>query len=386
MKLKSYFTDSIQDAVEKARLELGPDAVLISSNRTGADLKDLGAYEVVFGLSPASTQPARPAAKAVPTQGSAAGTDPILYEIAELRKQIESFGQSITRSALTRTTELPRPELAQILNRLVTSGFSSEFAREVIGAVSERTQFSKERPRHSVRDHRDSFARDLLNAAVEEEIASRFEVEATLGAQPNGSTPVMFVGPPGTGKTSSLIKLALRYGLKGKRPMHLVSVDTLRVGGSEQLNTYARITGIGFQALTDVSALTGVLSSATDGRWTLIDTPGFSTADEGDIEDLARVVRDLPIEVHLVIPAYVSMTAAHRIFQRFTRLKPAKLLLTNIDAVEGTGNLIELAAKSGLPLSFFGTGQQVPEDIEQVSKTALLEELAPKGLSVSMAA
>ena len=386
MKLKSYFTDSIQDAVESARLELGPDAVLISSNRTGADLKDLGAYEVVFGLAAASAQPARSDAKSTSARPSTAGTDPVLHEIAELRKQIESFGHSITRSALTRTTEQLRPELAHILNRLVNSGFSPEFAHEIIDAVSERTQFSKERPRNILPDHRDLFARDLLNATVEEEIASRFEVRPSLGMETHESTPVMLVGPPGAGKTSSLIKLALQYGLKEKRSVQLVSVDTLRVGGSEQLNRYARITGIGFQALTDSLALRGALSSAVDGRRTLIDTPGFSAADEDDIEDLARAVRDLPIEVHLVIPAYISMAAAHRTFQRFARLKPAKLLLTNVDAVEGTAGLIELAAKSGLPLSFFGTGQQVPEDIEQVSKAALLEELAPKGLSASMAA
>jgi flagellar biosynthesis protein FlhF len=385
MKLKSYFTNSIQDAVNNAQRELGPDAVLISSNRTGADLKDLGAYEVVFGLAPASVQPARSEVKSTPAQPSVS-TDAVLHEIAELRKQIESFSHSITRSALTQTTEQLRPELAYILNRLVNRGFSSEFAHEVVAAVSETTQFAKERPRHALRDYRDPFTRDLLNATVEEEIASRFEVNSSLGVETHETTPVMVVGPPGAGKTSSLNKLALQHGLKGRRPVQLVSVDTLRVGGSEQLNTYARITGIGFQALNDSSGLPGALTSAPDKRWTLIDTPGFSAADEGDIEDLARALRDLSIEVHLVIPAYISMAAAHRIFERFTKLKPAKLLLTNVDAVERPGSLIELAAKSELPLSFFGTGQQVPEDIEQVDKAALLQELAPKGLSASMAA
>ena len=85
----------------------------------------------------------------------------------------------------------------------------------------------------------------------------------------------------------------------------------------------------------------------------MIDTPGFSAADEDDIEDLARAVRDLPIEVHLVIPAYISLAAAHRTFQRFARLKPAKLLLTNVDAVEGTAGLIELAVKSGTAALLF---------------------------------
>jgi flagellar biosynthesis protein FlhF len=386
MKLKSYFTDSIQDALEKARIELGPDAVLISSNRTGSDLKDLGSYEVVFGLPQSYTQLSRADSKLTPAQTSLASPDPVLRELAELRKQIESFGQSITRSTLTRTTEQFRPELAHILSRLVNNGFSPEFAHEVIEAVSQRTRFPKERSHHIIRDHRELFARDLLNAAVEEEIASRFEVKSSLGPASDEVTPVMFVGPPGGGKTSSLIKLGLQYGLKEKRSVQLLSLDTLRIAGAEQLSTYARITGIGFQALADPSTLSGALSITPDKRWTLIDTPGFSASDGDEIEDLARAVQDLPIEVYLVVPAYVSLVVAQRIFQRFAKLKPAKLLFTHVDAVEGTASLIELATKSGLPLSFFGTGQQVPEDIQQASKAALLEELRPKGLSVSVAA
>jgi flagellar biosynthesis protein FlhF len=386
MKLRSYFTDSIQDAVEKARLELGPDAVLINSNRTGSELKDLGSYEVVFGLAQSNTHSAGTDSKPGLGQIPLASTDPILRELAELRKQIESFGHSMTRSALTRTAEQLKPELAHTLSRLLNSGFSSEFAHDVVDAISQSPQFSKEQSRHMVRDRRDLFARDLLNAAVQEEIANRFDVKSSLGTEPHEGAPVMFVGPPGAGKTSSLIKLALQYAFKIKRPVQLLSVDTLRVGGAEQLNTYARITGIGFQTLADSSALPGALSTAPDGRCTLIDTPGFSTADEDEIEDLARTVRDLPIEIHLVVPAYTSSTVAQRIFERFSKLKPAKLLLTNVDAVEGTAGLIEFAAKSGLPLSFFGTGQQVPEDIEQVSKGALLERLALKELSFSVAA
>jgi flagellar biosynthesis protein FlhF len=386
MKLKSYFTDSIQDALEKARIELGPDAVLISSNRTGTDLKGLGSYEVVFGVPPTNTQRSPADSRLTSAPGSPTVADPVLRELAELRKQIESFGQSMTRSALTRTTEQLRPELAHRLSRLVSRGFSSQFAHDVIEAVSGRTQYPKEQSHRMIRDHGELFARDLLNAAVEEEIASRFEVKSSLGPDPDTATAVMFVGPPGAGKTSSLIKLGLRCGLKEKRLVNLLSLDTLRIGGSEQLSTYARITGIGFQALADSSILRGAISTASDKRWTLIDTPGFSAAEEDQLEDLARAVQDLPIEAHLVVPAYVSLAIAQRIFERFAKLKPAKLLLTHVDAVEGTGGLIELAAKSGLPLSFFGTGQQVPEDIEQVNKAALLQELVPKELSISMAA
>ncbi len=386
MKLKSYFTDSIQDALEKARIELGPDAVLISSDRTGKDLRDLGSYEVVFGLPQASTQPSRIDSRPASVQTSQASTDLVLRELVELRKQIELLGQSPTRFGLTRPTEQLKPELAHLLNRLVNSGFSSDFAHGIVEAVSQRTTFSKERSHDLIRDHRELFARDLLNATVEEEIASRFDVKSSLGSEGEKPTSVMFVGPPGTGKTTSLIKLALRYGFKERQSVHLLSLDSLRIGGSEQLSAYARITGLGFQALADSSILMGALSITHKRRWTFIDTPGFSAADDDEIEDLAKTVENLPIEVHLVVPAYMSLAVAQKVFQRFARLKPQKLLLTHADAEEGTARLIELAAKSGLPLSFLGTGQQVPEDIKPANKAALLEELAPKERSISMAA
>ncbi|MBV8865661.1 MAG: hypothetical protein JO210_09740, partial [Acidobacteriaceae bacterium] len=234
-------------------------------------------------------------------------------------------------------------------------------------------------------DHHDLFARDLLYAVLDEEIASRFEVSPSLGQKDEMGT-VMFVGPPGAGKTTSLVKLGLQYGLKARRPLHLISLDTLRVCGCEQLETYARISGSTFKPLPDAFALEAAISELTGRGLTQIDTPGFSKADEAEMEELARFVCKLPVEVHLVLPAHCSFSVAKHIWNRFAIFEPAKLILTHADALEGPAPLIEFAIGSGLPLSFIGTGQQVPEDIRKADKAGLLAELMPRGRAISMAA
>ena len=383
MRLKSYFADSVQEAMNKARLELGPDAMLVNSRRTGEDLRDLGSYEVVFGLSQESASGA--AHGPAPAHSPAAGQDLILRELAELRKQVESFGQSVARTSLTRATEQFTPELAHVYGRLLDSGFSAELSQELTEAVAHRTRSQADRSHRMIRDHRDLFARDLLHAVLDEEIASRFEVSPSLGEQDEAAA-VMFVGPPGAGKTTSLVKLGLQYGLRARRALHLLSLDTLRIGGCDQLETYARISGANFSPLADAFALEGAVSELTGKVLAHIDTPGFAKADESEMEELSRVVRKLPVDVHLVLPACWSLSAAKQIWKRFAIFEPAKLLITHADALETPGSLIEFAIASGLPLSFIGTGQQVPEDIRAASKSELLAELLPRERAVPMAA
>lgn len=240
MRLKSYFADSVQEAMSKARVELGPDAMLVNSRQTGEDLRDLGSYEVVFGLAQenAGATAFGPVARTAPAHSPASSQDLILRELAELRKQVESFGQSVARTSLARATEQFTPELAHIYGRLLDAGFSAELAQELTEAVAHRTRSQADRPHRMIRDHRDLFARDLLYAVLDEEIANRFEVSPSLGQEDEASA-IMFVGSPGAGKTTSLVKLGLQYGLKAKRPLHLLSLDTLRIGGCDQLETYA---------------------------------------------------------------------------------------------------------------------------------------------------
>jgi flagellar biosynthesis protein FlhF len=385
MKLKSYFAYSIQDGIEKARAELGPDAMLIQSSETSSELKDLGRYEVVFGVPPDATESSSTPQELGRTAGSTAPGNIVLQELAELRKQATLVTKSVKRADVTRDAELWRPEFVSIFSRLSTAGFSTEFAHDLTQAVALRAQHQGKRPYRMVPEHRDLFARDLLNAMLEDEIGNRFEVDSSISGKDQRAA-LLFVGPPGAGKTTSLMKLGLRYGLKERRPLHLLSLDTLRIGGCESLNAFGRISGANFEIVQHPSMLAHAVNGAARNGLVMIDTPGIGSADGSYAEDLAHASRQLELDVHLVIPAYASSGVADQIARRFERFQPSKLLLTHMDELQQPAVAIEMAARFGLPVSFLGTGQQVPEDIQEADKPNLVQEVMPLKIAASMAA
>src|SRR5947209_14126989 len=97
MRIKSYFAESVQLAIERARLELGPEAMLMNSKRTERDLKHLGEFEVIFGIphrAAAKLNRSVETSKASPVEASEPA-DSLAHELADLRRQIESMRDSV---------------------------------------------------------------------------------------------------------------------------------------------------------------------------------------------------------------------------------------------------------------------------------------------------
>jgi flagellar biosynthesis protein FlhF len=395
MRIKSYFADSVQEAIEKARVELGPDAMLMNSKKTDFELRALGSYEVVFGLpAPAAASKPRLQVKATtmplntaggtldesaPAAASGADGSPfvsveVTQQLAELRRQIETVRRSMTRQQHTASGQGERTSRAaeNLCARLMAADLSEELAQEVAEAVELQAFASRQSSARGIRDF-EMTPSETLELALSAELDRRFQVAPELG-QPRAKQKIgMFVGPAGAGKTTALIKLALRFGLQAGLPMQILSLDTLRVGGWEHLAAYARIAGLGFDAVHNLSSLAGLLDRHSDKKLILIDTPGFGPADTDDLQDLSHWLQQSNvIDTHLVLPATVRPAVASRILDRFSKLKPAKLLLTRADETESMGMLLDLAMRSGLPLSYISNGQTIPEDIEQPSKADLL--------------
>ena len=98
MKLKSYFANSVEDAMAMARQELGPDAMLVNSRKSFLEARHLGAYEVVFVTEMPDAETGEPPA-AAPGVKQASG-DRLAQQLAELKKELEGMRRTITRSAL----------------------------------------------------------------------------------------------------------------------------------------------------------------------------------------------------------------------------------------------------------------------------------------------
>ena len=383
MRIKSYFAATVDEAMDKARRELGPDAMLMNSKKTEMELRSLGAYEVVFAVPPeaeraAELQPAkltRKAAAAISQEAAGVSND-LARELAELRKQIETVKRSVDRrpAALLNTGSPMSPVTSEMHARLSGADLSHDLAMDLAAAVESRLG----------RD--ETYASP--EAALRAECQERLRFAPTLTGSPSAPRALIFAGPAGAGKTTTLVKLALRYGLRAHLPLQLLSLDTLRIGGWEQLASYARIAGIPCQAIHTPAALHQAFSEYANKKLLLIDTPGFSPSDDvqhGLFASGLAAYREF-IDVHLVLSATVQPRINLAAIERFAALSPAKLLFTHLDEAETPGPLLETALKSRLPISFLAKGQQVPEDIDEASLDRVLGSLASGSDGVRRAA
>ena len=363
MRMKSYFAKTVGDAISMARLELGAEAVLVNSRRTAPETKHLGQYEVVFavfeaaGQTAASGQQLAIAGKQAPLPA----TNDFSRELAELRQQMFKMHRSILRGRPGgQDGFLPSVELEDLHSKLLSSELDAAIAQDIVESLESL------KPEGADWQGPDQ-------AAVRE-LEKRFAVDPSLGTGGKGVRVAALVGAPGAGKTSTLVKLAVMHGLTARKPVQILSLDTFRVAAAEQLRSYATIVGAGFQIIETVGALAQALEEHQGKGLILIDTPGYGSADLDDAADLARYFSKSPgIDTHLVLSASMKPADLTAVVNRFEIFTPSKLLFTRLDETASFGPIIAEAARTGKPISFLATGQQIPEDLEPAVKSRIAD-------------
>jgi flagellar biosynthesis protein FlhF len=196
---------------------------------------------------------------------------------------------------------------------------------------------------------------------------------------PSTGRAIMLVGPTGVGKTTTIAKLAARAALIEGRRVQLITLDNYRVGGVDQIRTFADLIGVPLRVVASAHDLADAIDDNDD--LTLIDTAGRSPRDTVSIRELADAIASAPpLETHLVIPAGSSAVAIEDIVNRYRPLNPARLLFTKLDEVDDAPELSRAPARLSLPVTWVTTGQAVPEDIEEPTQQRLLE-LAAAGIA-----
>lgn len=391
MRVKSYFAESVEAAMASAAKEMGPDAVLITSRRNGADAQHLGAYEVVFGTTEDSSEsqqpPTRTAAPQKYADSPASDVDTLRSELAEMRRAFTSA----CRHASSRHW---MPELEHADTLLTEADVPMELKDDVLGAVDARLRdellYDQGRTAASHGRRPRLRSTESMYLGMDERILPVLReqftalLETAPGIEPRrGSRAVMaLVGPSGSGKTTTIVKLAIRHGLAARRSVMIVSTDSYRAGATEQLRVYAAAIGVPFQVADSPLGLSQILEEHGNKQLILIDTAGAAPADMDMNADLARFLSNhSEVETHLVLPATASSATLAGSVRRFACFKPAKAILTKFDEAETYGAALGQAILANLPISFVSTGQQVPDDLVPADKDRLLQFLSPSKIN-----
>ena len=275
MQVKQFRQPTVREALRAIREDLGPDALVLSTEMVAARgwRGWLGSrvVQLTAGVA-AQPAPSRPAA-------------------------------AIRRSA---DTSAPRDG---IVARLMASGLTRSLAEAVTEVMS-----PSERRGASLRELRRALATQMEAITAGEEAYARVEV---------------FIGPPGVGKTTTIAKIAAQERARRGRPLGLVGADAFRAGAVEQLRAYAHIIGAPFRIARTIEELDQAMSS---GRTPLlVDTAGRSPHD-GGLRDLRRLLSSRrSVRTHLVMAADTSAATARRILDAYHDARPDRLVITKID-------------------------------------------------------
>lgn len=378
MKIKSYYCPTVEDAMAMARQELGSEAMLLNSRPTPPEARHLGEYEVVFATEMAAdetVQGFKASPPALLLSGAPPAGDRLLTEVSESRRQLESMRRTLTRSAFAPPQWLgASPDLSNAYAVLTSSEVSPDLAREIVHCAESRAGVPSPPPHGPPPRAPRHGEGAVFQRALVEEMESRFTVQPMLGRGETRPRIVALVGHPGAGKTTTLVRLAVNYGLASRRPVLLLSVDTYRVGAAEQLRAFAGILGVGFEVLGTVAALAQTIEENRGKDLILIDTPGLAFGDLGESASLAHFLsRRSDVDTQLVLSSSMKSADLTRVVDSFEVFRPQRLLFTKLDETGSFGPILNEAVRTGKPLSFFTTGQRIPEDLEAASRSRLVE-------------
>ncbi|AKH76878.1 flagellar biosynthesis protein FlhF [Leptospira interrogans] len=295
-------------------------------------------------------------------------------EIEEITTEPDRVGLSFEKELLDKNSFLRRETstvrkdspLIRLGEKLVREGMSQSYVEEIISKVEERLS-----PLDQGRNHA------VLERTIEI-LKERVSVDSDLfrGTGKNQRKVIFFVGPTGSGKTTSVAKLAAKYFLHRGKSVSLYTTDNYRIAAIEQLKRYADTMGMPFYPVKDIKKFKETL--ARDGsELILIDTAGYS---HRNLEQLERMNSLLScfgekdsVENLLVLSSTSSYHHTSTVLKAYESLNYRRILLTKLDEADFLGGFLELADTYSKSFTYYSVGQEVPFDILSAEKNLMAE-------------
>ncbi|MEW6569707.1 MAG: flagellar biosynthesis protein FlhF [Nitrospirota bacterium] len=191
---------------------------------------------------------------------------------------------------------------------------------------------------------------------------------------------IMFIGPTGVGKTTTIAKLAA-HAIGNRKSAAIINLDAYRIGAVEQMRIYAKIMGIPFCIASDIKELKeNLLNFAKSRDIIFIDTSGRNPRDELYINELLEISQiEFPFECHLLMGANCDDDFMIEAYRFYRRLPVDYISFTKIDEAVRFGTLYNLQLIYQKPVAYMTTGQKVPDDIEFATVSKLTNLILKKG-------
>jgi fused signal recognition particle receptor len=319
--------------------------------------------------------------KKPPAPGTgAAPAEPVEDQKGFLARLTEGLKRSSSRlaegvSAVFTKRQLDREALQDLEELLITSDMGARAAARVTQAIG-KDRFDRE-----VSD-------EEIKTALANEIAAILRPREQMLDFADGPKPrvVLFVGVNGSGKTTTIGKIAAKLSAQGASVL-LAAGDTFRAAAVEQLKVWAERSKSRFVSRPQGADAAGLAFEAVEiakneaRDVVLIDTAGRLQNKAQLMDELAKVVRavrkldpDAPHDVILVLDATVGQNALQQVEAFRHTAGVTGLVMTKLDGTAKGGVLVAIAESHALPIHFVGMGEKA-EDLHPFSAEAFARAL-----------
>lgn len=220
---------------------------------------------------------------------------------------------------------------------------------------------------------------DHVLAGIYQKLILKFGQAEVITPAEKRPKVVLFIGPTGVGKTTTIAKLASKFCVEGNKKVTLLTADTYRIAAAEQLRTYANILKVPFRIIYMEEELETAIQDFADFDYIFIDTAGHSHQNQEqkeNVEGLIQVVDKLTEkEIFLVVSATTKYQDLLQIADAYKEICEYKLIFTKLDETSACGNLLNLKLYTQAALSYVTYGQNVPDDIEAFNPQKTVKQL-----------
>ncbi len=226
-------------------------------------------------------------------------------------------------------------------------------------------------------EDRSTIIKKVKRSVSEEDLKDKYKIEKTLkdllkvkvltsGPIKKGVKKkiIMFIGPTGVGKTTTMAKLGAIYALRENHSVSFITIDTYRIAATEQLKKYAGIMKIPIHVVNDQTLFKEVISKEKSDI-IMVDTSGRSHKNDlklSEIKSYADMI-EYDFEKILCVSANTKKEDLKEVFNAFEKISFDSVIVTKVDETSYIGSVVDVADKYKKPIAYFTNGQEVPNDI-----------------------
>ncbi len=328
MQIKKFVGQTFKEAIEAAKKEFGPDAMIISTR----EIKGGGAFgilnkrlmEVTAAIDRSLATPPDKAAQTLNGEDIIKGLKEIKDEIGFLKETLRPVVPTLKISK----------EKKGLFNLLIRQGVESQLALVLIERANETI--------------------DSLKKVITQDM----KVQGLSPAEERG---MIFLGPPGVGKTTTLSKIAHMMQEK-KRPVGIITLDENRISTLAHFKEVSRMLHCPVRHVKKISELPKLLYKDMGKVSLLIDTPGYDFKET--LKGLGEIFPSgFPLKKCLVMDTSMNEQTVIKFWQDCMKYGIDNIGFTKLDLATQFGSLYNMAIITGRPLSFMTTGPDIPKDI-----------------------